>query len=163
MADDERDRDVDQRQAGRLRQLRQLLDRVELALVLRQRQVVAVGEALGARRGRRLLALAPAPGQPAAGQRAPRDHAHAEVLAGRQDLELDRDVRQRGKSLDSLRHPDRQHLHVSPIDRPRIGQIESGGDGQRVLFHQELPAVVQGRHRNCSQRPVRDEDQSLDP
>jgi hypothetical protein len=46
VAQDERDRQLDQRQTRLVGQLGQLLGGVELALVLRQGQVEAVGQAL---------------------------------------------------------------------------------------------------------------------
>ena len=62
---------------------------VELALVPGHREVVAAGDHRRAPRGQVLGALAPPARQPAAGERAPRDHAHAVALAGRQHVGLD--------------------------------------------------------------------------
>ena len=71
---------------GLLGQQRELLDGVELALV--RRASTGRSAAAGARRARlrRVLALAPLARQPAAGERAPRDHAHAVALAGGQHV-----------------------------------------------------------------------------
>src|SRR5690348_5142995 len=64
------------------------LDGFELALVLGQRHVEALGQPL-ARRGGRRRVLRPASGQPAAAQRAVGEDAHAVALGGGQDVELD--------------------------------------------------------------------------
>ena len=88
VVDHERDRQLDHRQAGVLGDLGQLLDRLELALVLGQRHVVARGQPLA--RGRRRRAVGgPAARQPAARERAVGEDAHAVALRGRQDVELD--------------------------------------------------------------------------
>src|SRR3954451_18266583 len=73
MVDHERERELDQRHPRLLGELRERLGGVELALVGGNREVVSAGKPVGARRLRRLLALAPPPGQPAAGERPPRD------------------------------------------------------------------------------------------
>ena len=67
----------------------ELIGGLELALVRRQRHVVAPREALGPRARRGLGSLAVAAREPAACERAPRDHAHAVALAGREHVALD--------------------------------------------------------------------------
>ena len=99
MADHEGQRHLDQRDAGLVGQAAEGVGRVELGLVLGQRQVVAVGDHLGAARAEVVGALAPLAGQPAAGERAPRDHAHAVAPAHRQQLGLHTAVQQRVRRL----------------------------------------------------------------
>ena len=98
VVDDEGDGQLDQRHARVVGHLRELLDRLELALVLRQRHVEARGEALARGRGRRAVG-APVPGQPAAAERAVGEDAHAVALRGRQDVELDAAHEQRVRRL----------------------------------------------------------------
>ena len=89
MADHEGERHVDQRDAGVLGQLGERVGGVELGLVGGQREVIALREHRCAPRTELLRALAPAPRQPAPGQRTPRDHAHAELPARREHVRLD--------------------------------------------------------------------------
>ena len=79
---DERQRHVDQRDAGLVGQVPERVGGLELGLVGGDREVVAVGDHRRAPRRQVVGALAPAPRQPAAGERAPRDDAH-DVTPGR--------------------------------------------------------------------------------
>src|SRR3954447_12719179 len=99
VVDHEGEREVDERQPRRLGELRELLGRLELALVRRDREVVAAGDAVGAARLRRLLPLAPAARQPAAAERSPRDDAHAVAPARRKHVVLDAADEQRVRRL----------------------------------------------------------------
>src|ERR1039458_10171433 len=95
VADHERDREVDERDTGLLGELGQRVGRVELALISREREVIAGGQTLRAGRGGRRLTLAPAARQPAAGERAPWDHTHAVALGGSQQIALHAPHKQR--------------------------------------------------------------------
>jgi hypothetical protein len=92
MAQDERDRQLDQADPGLVGELGELLGGLELALVLRQRHVEAVGEPSAGRRHRALDlgVLAIAPRQPAARERAVGDHAHPVALTCREYVVLHR-------------------------------------------------------------------------
>src|SRR5215217_4819515 len=89
VADHEGQRHLDQRHARLVRQLAQSIGGVELALVAGQRHVVAAGDHLRPPRLRDVRVLAVLAGEPAAGQRAPGDHAHAVAAARGQDVGLD--------------------------------------------------------------------------
>src|SRR3954454_5019510 len=99
MADDEGERHLDERDARLLGQDRQLLDGIHLALVLRHGHVEAQRDGVHAAAVHLLAALAVATGQEAAGERAPRDHAHAVALAHREHLSLDPADEQRVRRL----------------------------------------------------------------
>src|SRR5207302_8148059 len=80
-------------------ELSQRVDRFELALVARQRQVVATGQARRPRALDLLDALPPPAGQPAAGERAPRDDPDAVALARRQHVGFDATYEDRVRRL----------------------------------------------------------------
>ena len=87
---DERDRQVDERDPGLLGEHGERVGGLELALV---RRAATCRSGRGSRLDRVLAgssaSLAVAARQPAAGERAPRDHAHAVALADRQHVALD--------------------------------------------------------------------------
>ncbi len=89
MGEDERDGQVDEGEPRVFGQEGEPLDRLELGGVHREGQVEASGRALAAAGDGQLGSLAVAPGQPPAGQRAPRDHGQSIALRNRQDLALD--------------------------------------------------------------------------
>ena len=89
VVDHEGERQVDQRDAELVGQLPERVGGLELGLVLGDAQVVALREHRRAARGQVVGALAPLARQPAARQRAPRDHAHAVLEAGGQHVGLD--------------------------------------------------------------------------
>src|SRR5688572_21708948 len=95
---DERDGELDQRDAGVVGDAGELLDRFELALVLGQRHVEARHEALTGGRGGGAVG-APVAREPAATQRAVGEDAHAVALRGRQHVELDAAHEQRVRRL----------------------------------------------------------------
>src|SRR5260221_4541702 len=86
--DPEREGEVDHADPRLLAELSELLDRVELRLVARNREVVASWHAF-CPMALDVAALPVLPGEPAARERAPRNDAHAVVQAGRQHLGLD--------------------------------------------------------------------------
>jgi hypothetical protein len=88
MVQDEREGHVDERQAGLVGERAERVGGLELRLVGRDREVVALGDHLCAPRREVLGALAPAARQPAAAERAPGDDAHRVLAAGRQDVGL---------------------------------------------------------------------------
>src|SRR4051812_33527947 len=102
------------------------LGRVELALVLGQREVVAPRQPAVAGARRRVLALPVAAAEPAAGERAPREHAHPVPRADREHVRLDPAHEQRVRRL--LGH---EALAPAPLGRPlRLDDLrgrEGGG------------------------------------
>src|SRR3954447_10468594 len=135
VVDHPRDRDLDQRDAGLVGEYAQLVGGLELALVAGQAEVIAAREALRPRGGRRVLALAVFAAQPAARQRAPRDHADAVALAGGEDVGLDpahehavrrllglealeAAVARDPLRLDDLRRGERRGAEVADLARP---------------------------------------------
>src|SRR4051794_20763461 len=85
----EADRELDQRQPGMVGELGEVLDRVELALVVRAGQVEALGQPCCPRRFLLSAALSPPPRQPAAREWAVAHEAHAMTGTSRQDISLD--------------------------------------------------------------------------
>src|SRR5918995_3079765 len=79
-----------------------------------------------------------------------------------QFLQLGRDIWQCRNPLHRLGHADSQHLHVFSLQWPRIAEIQAGSDPYGIFSDQKLLPVMQGRHRNRSERSVRDEDQGID-
>jgi hypothetical protein len=69
MLEHERDRELDERDPRFVGELGELLDGIQLPLVGRLREIEALGQPAGARRGLLPGVLAPAARQPAAGQR----------------------------------------------------------------------------------------------
>ena len=152
VADHEGERHLDQAEAGLLRDGGQGVGGVELALVLRQRHVVALGHHLGPAGVRQLRVLAVAAREPAAAEWAPGDHAHAVAPAGGEHVGLHGPVQQRvGRLLahealaaaplgDPLRLHDRARREGRGADvahLARLHQVAQGGKGVvdvRVLF-----------------------------
>ena len=84
-----REGELDHGEPGLVGEVGELVDGLELSPVLGQRHVEALREHLDAAALGRLGAAAVAAGEPAAGERAPRDDAHPVALAGGQDVGLD--------------------------------------------------------------------------
>src|SRR3954452_21380130 len=134
--DDEGEREVDERQPRRLGELRELLGRLELALVRRDREVVAAGDAVVAARLRRLLPLAPAARQPAAAERSPRDDAHAVAPARRKHVVLDAADEQRGRrgaTSGSGASPQTTRARTRPPATHCASRIGEGGNAEEPM------------------------------
>src|SRR4051812_14372559 len=127
VADDERERQLDQAHAALLGELAERVGGVELALIAGVVHVVAGGQALRAPRLRQVLALAVVARQPAAGQRAPRDHAHAIAQAGGQHVVLDAAREQRVGRLLAY-----EALAAAPLGDPLGLDDLARGEGGRA-------------------------------
>ena len=135
MVHDEREAEVDQRQVHLLGQQGQLLDRVELALVVRAGQVVAIGNPVRPAALHLGAALAPAARQPTTAERTPRDRAHAIALDRGQRLALDRPVEQRIRRLladEALAVPALGHPLRLDDRRGRVGRAAEIADLARL-------------------------------
>jgi hypothetical protein len=120
--EDERDRELDQRNACVVGELRELLGGVELALVRRQRQIEALGKSCGARGAGLIGPLAPAARQSATGQPAVGHDAHAVFRAGGQHVGFDAPHEDRVRRL--LGH---EALQVPVARRPLRSTIAGAG------------------------------------
>src|SRR4249920_3393947 len=68
-----------------------------------------------------------------------------------------------GKSLNRSRETARQQPDLLAVDRLRVGEIQSWRGGQRKFLNEELPAVMECRHRYRAERAIGDKDQCIDP
>ena len=131
MFEDPRHREMCERETGVGGELEQLLDEVELALVLGQLVVEAVGHAGGPPAARQVAPTPVLSGEPPAGQRAPRDDAHAVALTRRQHGRLDAAGEDRVRRLLAA-----EPFPPSPLGRPlrlddefrRIGRASQDPD-----------------------------------